>query len=192
MARLGGDGRRAWHKHGQQRDSAGHGVQPQGQGALGAVEGTRDIAGLTRIGLALDLAGEVIRTYAGRRIGAIGVKAAKGRSRKDLELEEPQDDDKYQVAHLGHSEKVRPRAAQGKCPAPSGWGRRGVRDRRATSIAFGTLGSAFIAWFVTGVVFRKCRKAGVMLLPVALWLSFASVIAYQVYRLNPPVGLLGP
>jgi tryptophan-rich sensory protein len=89
-------------------------------------------------------------------------------------------------------------------------------DRRAASIAFGalvlailafpfyailpqnllnafvgTLGSAFIAWVVTGVVFRNSRKAGVMLLPVALWLSFASVIAFHVYRLNPPVDLLG-
>ena len=52
----------------------------------------------------------------------------------------------------------------------------------------GTLGSAFIAWVVTFVVFRNSRKAGVMMLPLALWLSFASVIAYHVYRLNPPGG----
>jgi len=55
----------------------------------------------------------------------------------------------------------------------------------------GTLGSAFVAWIVTGVVFRNSKKAGVMLLPLALWLSFASVIAYRVYRLNPPPSLLG-
>lgn len=55
----------------------------------------------------------------------------------------------------------------------------------------GTLGSAFIAWVVTAVVFRNSRKAGVMLLPLALWLSFASLIAYNVYKLNPPPSLLG-
>ncbi len=55
----------------------------------------------------------------------------------------------------------------------------------------GTLGSAFIAWIVTGVVFHNSRKAGVMLLPLALWLSFASLIAYRVYQLNPPPSLLG-
>jgi translocator protein len=54
----------------------------------------------------------------------------------------------------------------------------------------GTLGSAFIAWVVTFVVLRNSRKAGVMVLPLALWLSFASVIAYHVYRLNHPQQLL--
>ena len=89
-------------------------------------------------------------------------------------------------------------------------------DRRAASIAFGalvvailafpfyailpqsllnafvgTLGSAFLAWVATAVVFRNSRKAGVMLLPVPIYLSFASVIAYHVYKLNPQPGLLG-
>jgi tryptophan-rich sensory protein len=89
-------------------------------------------------------------------------------------------------------------------------------DRRAASIAFGallaailafpfyailpqnllnafvgTLGSAFLAWVATVVVFRNSRKAGVMLLPVPVYLSFASVVAYHVFRLNPDPGLLG-
>lgn len=54
----------------------------------------------------------------------------------------------------------------------------------------GTLGSAFLAWVATLVVFRNSRKAGAMMLPLALWLSFASVIAFHVYRLNPPPTLL--
>jgi len=56
----------------------------------------------------------------------------------------------------------------------------------------GTLGSAFIAWAMTLVVLRTSRGAGLMMLPLALWLSFASVIAYRVYRLNPPPGLIQP
>lgn len=54
----------------------------------------------------------------------------------------------------------------------------------------GTLGSAFIAWVVTLVVFRNSPGAGMMTLPLALWLSFATVVAFHVYRLNQPPGLL--
>jgi translocator protein len=55
----------------------------------------------------------------------------------------------------------------------------------------GTLASAFIAWIVVGVVAFNSKRAGLMMLPLSLWLSFASLIAFHVQRLNPPVGLLG-
>lgn len=55
----------------------------------------------------------------------------------------------------------------------------------------GTFASAFIAWIVCGVVFVNSKRAAVLLLPLAVWLSFASVVAFEVKRLNPPVGLLG-
>lgn len=55
----------------------------------------------------------------------------------------------------------------------------------------GTVGSAFIAWVVVGVVMVNSKKAAALLLPLPLWLSFSSVIAFHVQRLNPPVGLLG-
>jgi tryptophan-rich sensory protein len=55
----------------------------------------------------------------------------------------------------------------------------------------GTFASAFIAWIVCGVVFVTSKRAGLLLLPLALWLSFASVVAFNVHRLNPPVSLLG-
>ncbi len=54
----------------------------------------------------------------------------------------------------------------------------------------GTLASAFIAWVVVAVVSVNSRWAGVMLLPLSFWLSFAAMIAYHVNRLNPPLGLL--
>lgn len=55
----------------------------------------------------------------------------------------------------------------------------------------GTVASAFIAWVVVAVVSFNSRPAGMVLLPLPLWLSFASAIAYHVQRLNPPSGLLG-
>jgi tryptophan-rich sensory protein len=55
----------------------------------------------------------------------------------------------------------------------------------------GTVASAFISWIVLGVVSVNSKKAGALLLPLPLWLSFAAVIAFHVQRLNPPVGLLG-
>ncbi len=55
----------------------------------------------------------------------------------------------------------------------------------------GTMASAFIAWIVVGVVFVNKKVAGLLLLPVAGWLSFYAVVAFHVQRLNPPVGLLG-
>jgi len=91
-----------------------------------------------------------------------------------------------------------------------------LRDRRAASIALlamilvviafpfyallpqsllnsfvGTFASAFIAWIVCTLVFVNSKPAGLLLLPLALWLSFASVVAFDVHRLNPPVSLLG-
>lgn len=55
----------------------------------------------------------------------------------------------------------------------------------------GTLASAFVAWIVVGVVAVNSKRAAVVLLPLPIWLSFASVIAFHVQRLNPPPGLLG-
>lgn len=55
----------------------------------------------------------------------------------------------------------------------------------------GTFASAFIAWVVCGVVTANSRRAALLLLPLALWLSFASVVAFHVHRLNPVKGLLG-
>jgi tryptophan-rich sensory protein len=55
----------------------------------------------------------------------------------------------------------------------------------------GTLGSAFIAWVVTGVVFNNSRKAGLALMPLSLWLSYYAVVTWQMYRLNPEPILLG-
>jgi hypothetical protein len=42
------------------------------------------------------------------------MQAAKGRGRKNLNLEKHQNEDKYQAARFGHVQKVRPRAAKGK------------------------------------------------------------------------------
>lgn len=55
----------------------------------------------------------------------------------------------------------------------------------------GTFASAFIAWIVCGVVFLDSKWAGLLMLPLAIWLSFSSVVAFHVQGLNPPVGLLG-
>ena len=55
----------------------------------------------------------------------------------------------------------------------------------------GTVASAFIAWIVVLVVWLNSKRAGIVLLPLALWLSFASAIAHQVRYLNPPPALLG-
>lgn len=55
----------------------------------------------------------------------------------------------------------------------------------------GTFASAFIAWIVCGVVIVNSRQAGLLLLPLAVWLSFASVVAFHVHRLNPVSPLLG-
>ncbi len=55
----------------------------------------------------------------------------------------------------------------------------------------GTFASAFIAWIVFGVVTVNSRRAGLLLLPLAVWLSFASVVAFHVHRLNPARSLLG-
>lgn len=55
----------------------------------------------------------------------------------------------------------------------------------------GTFASAFIAWIVCGVVTVNSRRAGLLLLPLAVWLSFASVVAFHVHRLNPVGNLLG-
>jgi tryptophan-rich sensory protein len=55
----------------------------------------------------------------------------------------------------------------------------------------GTVASAFIAWVVVGVVLVNSKWAAVLLLPLAGWLSFGSVVAFQMHRLNPPAGLLG-
>lgn len=49
----------------------------------------------------------------------------------------------------------------------------------------GTFASAFIAWVVVGVVTANTWHAGALLLPLAVWLSFASVVAFHVHRLNP-------
>lgn len=55
----------------------------------------------------------------------------------------------------------------------------------------GTFASAFIAWIVFGIVFVNSKRAGLLMLPLAIWLSFGSAVAYQVHRLNPPVWLSG-
>lgn len=55
----------------------------------------------------------------------------------------------------------------------------------------GMIGSAFIAWVVVAVVAVNSKKAAVLLLPLPLWLSFASTIAYEVKLLNPSFGQLG-
>ncbi len=54
----------------------------------------------------------------------------------------------------------------------------------------GTFASAFIAWIVSGVVFVNNKRADLLLL-LALWLSFALVVTFNVHRLNPQVSLLG-
>ena len=51
VAGLGCDGRRSGLEHGQYGDAARDGMQAQGQGALGAVEGTQVIVGPTRVSL---------------------------------------------------------------------------------------------------------------------------------------------
>ncbi|HYN76529.1 MAG TPA: tryptophan-rich sensory protein [Lamprocystis sp. (in: g-proteobacteria)] len=55
----------------------------------------------------------------------------------------------------------------------------------------GTFASAFIAWIVCGIVFFNSKWAGALMLPLALWLTFASVVAFDMQRMNPPAGLLG-
>ena len=55
----------------------------------------------------------------------------------------------------------------------------------------GTFASAFVAWIVCGIVFFNSKWAGLLMLPLAIWLTFASVVAFEVKQLNPPVGLLG-
>lgn len=55
----------------------------------------------------------------------------------------------------------------------------------------GTFASAFVAWIVCGIVFFNSKWAGLLMLPLAIWLTFASVVTFEVKQLNPPVGLLG-
>jgi tryptophan-rich sensory protein len=55
----------------------------------------------------------------------------------------------------------------------------------------GTAASAFIAWIVCGVVYVNSKHAALLLLPLALWLSYASVVAFHVHRLNLPINIVG-
>jgi tryptophan-rich sensory protein len=44
-----------------------------------------------------------------------------------------------------------------------------------------------IAASATGIAFYKIDKtAGLLLLPYVAWLSFATILNYSLYKLNPP------